>query len=57
MEAELEKQKMSDEVKREMITVASAMAGKMVAASMDTSKQNQLIEDTLKEMGDKTWLS
>lgn len=57
VEAELEKQKMSDEVKREMITVASAMAGKMVAASMDTSKQNQLIEDTLKEMGDKTWLS
>ncbi len=57
VEAELEKQKMSDEVKREMIAVASVMAGKIVAASIDTNVQNQLIEDTLKEMGDKTWLS
>lgn len=57
VEAELEKQKMSDEVKKEIITVASVMAGKVVAASIDTSVQNQLIDDTLKEMGESTWLN
>lgn len=57
VEAELEKQKMADEVKREMISVASVMAGKIVAASIDATKQKQLIEETLKEMGEETWLS
>lgn len=57
VEAELEKQKMSDEVKQEIISVASIMAGKVVAASIDTTVQNQLIDETLKEMGDKTWLN
>ena len=57
VEAELEKQKISDEVKRENIAVAAIMAGKVVSASIDTTVQNQLIDETLKEMGDKTWLS
>ena len=57
VEAELEKQKVSDEVKREIVAVAALMAGKVVAASIDTTVQNQLIDETLKEMGDKTWLS
>ena len=56
-EAELEKQKMSDDVKKEMVSIASLMAGKVVSASIDTTVQNQLIDETLKEMGDKTWLS
>ncbi len=56
-EAALEKQKVSDEVKQEIISVASVMAGKMVAASIDTTVQNQLIDETLKEIGDKTWLN
>lgn len=56
-EAMLEKQKLADDVKKEMIAVASAMAGKVVAASMNTQIQEQLIEDTLKEIGDSTWLS
>ena len=55
VEAQLEKQKMSDEVKKEIISVASMMAGKMVSASIDTKLQNQLIEETLKEMGENTW--
>ncbi len=54
-EAELEKQKVSDEVKREIIAVAAIMAGKVVSASIDTTVQNQLIDETLKDMGDKTW--
>ena len=57
VEAELEKQKLSDEVKQEIISVASIMAGKVVAAAIDTTVQNQLIDETLKEMGDKTWLN
>lgn len=56
-EAELERQKMSDDIKKEMISIASLMAGKVVSASIDTTVQNQLIDETLKEMGDKTWLS
>lgn len=57
VEAQLEKQKMSDDVKKEIISVASAMAGKVVSASIDEAVQNQLIDETLKEMGDDTWLS
>ncbi len=56
-EAALEKQKLTDDVKKEMITVASVMAGKVVAASMNTQIQEQLIDETLKEIGDGTWLS
>ena len=56
-EVELEKSKVKDEVKQEMISVATAMAGKIVASSLDDDKQSQLIADTLKEMGDETWLS
>ena len=56
-EAALEKQKLADDVKKEMITVASAMAGKVVAAGMNTQIQEQLIDETLKEIGDGTWLS
>ena len=57
VEAELEKQKVSDEVKTEIISVASLMAGKVVAASIDTKVQDQLIDETLKEMGEDTWLN
>ena len=52
-EAELERVK--DEVKQEIIGVATAMAGKFVASSLDESTQASLIDETLKEMGDDTW--
>jgi len=57
VEAELEKKKAADDVKNEMISIAALMAGKVVAASIDTTVQNQLIEETLKEMGEGTWLN
>lgn len=57
VEAELEKQKLSDEVKQEIISIASIMAGKVVSASMDTAMQDRLIDETLRELGDKTWLN
>lgn len=57
VEAELEKQKMADDVKKEMIQVASMMAGKVVSASIDTTVQDRLIDETLREMGENTWLN
>ena len=56
-EAELEKQKAVDDVKKEMIAVASMMAGKVVSGAIDTTVQEGLIDETLKEMGESTWLS
>ena len=56
-EARLEKQKMADEVKQEMIGIATMMAGKAVAASMNADIQDSLVNETLKEIGDNTWLS
>jgi len=56
-EAELEKQKAADEVKTQIIDVASIMAGKVVAANIDTKVQESLVEETLKEVGEKTWQS
>ena len=56
-EAELEKKKVADEVKQEMISVAAVMASKVVAANIDTTIQNTLVEQTLKEMGEGTWLN
>lgn len=55
VEAQLEKQKMSDEVKKEMVVLASLVASKVVAASVDMTVQEQLVNETLKEIGDSTW--
>jgi F-type H+-transporting ATPase subunit b len=46
---ELEKKRALDDMKQEMITIASMM--------IDTKVQEGLIDETLKEMGDHTWLS
>lgn len=54
-EAELEKQKAADDVKKEMVVLASMMAGKVVAQNIDTTVQDQIIEETLNEMGQATW--
>ena len=48
---------MAAEVKQEIISVASLMAGKMVAMSMDDAVQEKLLNETLQEMGDQTWLN
>lgn len=54
---ELDKKKAADDMKKEMISIASLMAGKAVAASIDTKVQDSLLEETLKEIGDDTWLN
>jgi F-type H+-transporting ATPase subunit b len=56
-EAELEKKRALDDMKQEMITIASMMAGKVVAANIDTTVQAGLVDETLKEMGESTWQS
>ena len=56
-EEELEKKRVKDEVKQEIISVAALMSEKIIAASVDEQTQNALFEQTLKEMGDKTWLN
>lgn len=54
-EAELEKKHAMDDVKQDMIQIASMMAQKVVAASIDTRIQDSLVEETLREMGESTW--
>ena len=56
-EIELEKSKVRDEVKQEMIGVAREMAGRFVAASIDDATQAKLIDEALNEMGEDTWQS
>ena len=56
-EIELERNRALDDMKQEMIQIASLMAQKAVAASITTDIQDTLVEETLKEMGESTWLS
>ena len=56
-EIELEKSKVKDEVKQEMIGVARELAGKFVAGSLDEAAQAKLIDEALNEMGENTWQS
>ena len=55
-EVELEKKNL-DDMKQELVTIASLMAGKVVTAGIDTTVQDTLIEETLKEIGESTWQS
>lgn len=54
---ELDKKAAADDMKKEMIQVASLMAQKIVAQTVDAKIQDSLVEETLKEIGDETWLS
>ena len=56
-QAELEMKKAQDEIKKEIITVDSMVAGKAVSEKLDIEIQDSLIDDTLKEIGEKTWQS
>jgi F-type H+-transporting ATPase subunit b len=56
-EVELEKKKAVDELKQELVNIASLMAAKAVGNSMDVKIQDALIDETLKEMGESTWQS
>lgn len=55
-EVELQKAKVKDQMKQEMIQVAVLMAGKIIESQIDAKEQAALVDQTLQEMGDKTWL-
>lgn len=54
---ELEKKKAEDDIKKEIITVASMIAEKVVREQIDTRIQDSLVDETLKEIGEQTWQS
>ncbi len=56
-QVELERKKALDDMKQEIVSIASLMAGKVVASTIDVKVQDSLIDETLKEMGESTWLS
>lgn len=56
-QTELAVRKAEDDIKKEIITVASMIAGKVVSENIDLTIQDSLIDDTLKEIGEKTWQS
>jgi F-type H+-transporting ATPase subunit b len=49
--------KAQDEVKQQIIEVATLMAGKIIDAALTDEDHADLIQETLKEMGEDTWLS
>ena len=56
-EVELEKRKAVDDMKQEIVSIATLMAGKVVGGSMNVTIQDALVDETLKEMGESTWQS
>ena len=54
-QAELEMKKAQDDIKKEIIAVASMIAGKVVSEKIDIEIQDSLVDDTLKEIGEQTW--
>lgn len=54
---EQERRHALDDMKQEMISIASMMAAKAVSSSMDVKVQEELLDKTLKEMGENTWQS
>lgn len=54
---ELERRHAMDDMKQEMISIATMMAAKAVSSSIDVNVHEELLEETLKEMGENTWQS
>lgn len=52
---EREKAKVQDEMKKEIIEIASLIAEKFVAESIDEQKQKALIDEAISKMGDVSW--
>jgi F-type H+-transporting ATPase subunit b len=55
IEIERERRKALEGMKQEIIDIAGAMAQKAVADKMDVEIQEELLNDTLREMGEDTW--
>ena len=55
LEIEREREQLKDDVRREIIQVATIMAGKFVEVSLTEEQQKVLVNETINEMGDHTW--
>ena len=55
-EIELQKARARDQMKQEIIQTAVLMAGKIISDKISVREQNDLVDETLQEMSDKTWL-
>lgn len=56
-QTEMAVRKAQDDIKKEIITVASMIAEKVVTKNISLSAQDSLLDDTLKEIGETTWQS
>jgi F-type H+-transporting ATPase subunit b len=53
----LEQERVKAEMKNEMIDVAAVMASKFVETNITQDKQDALVDEVIKEMGDVQWLN
>ena len=56
-DARLEAAAVENDMKQQMIAVAALMAQKVVTANIDTTIQESLVDETIKEMGGLSWQS
>ena len=52
---ELERKKAAEDMKKEMVEIASLMAERAVRGAVNVKLEDTLIEETLREMGEGTW--
>ena len=52
---ELDRKKAADDMKKQMVEIASLMAERAVSGAVDVKLQDALVEETLKEIGEDTW--
>lgn len=52
---ELDRKKAADDMKKQMVEIASLMAERTVRGAVDVKMQESLVEETLKEIGEETW--
>ena len=52
---EMEKKQVADDIKQEIIAVATALAGKVIEEEVDQDVSDKLIDETLREIGSETW--
>lgn len=52
---ELDKKKAADDMKKQMVEIASLMAERAVRGAVDVKLEDTLVEETLKEIGENTW--
>jgi len=56
-EVELERERVSDEVQRTIITASAAITGKFLAGVIDAKTHERLFDETMKELEEAAWHS